>query len=79
MSFNLPPELASRIEEEVRSGRFSSPEALVDTAVREFLLKRTPAPGAFKELRRKIEESGVPLLTDEELQMEIDALRGSRI
>jgi len=78
MSINLPPELEFRIEEEVRSGRFTSSSALVNTAVREFLLKIAPAPGKFRELRRKIEESGIPLLTDEELDAEIQSRRGSR-
>ncbi|MCX6612974.1 MAG: CopG family transcriptional regulator [Acidobacteria bacterium] len=78
MSIHLPPELESRIEEEVRSGRFTSSSDLVDTAVREFLLKSAPVPGKFRELRRKIEESGIPLLTDEELELEIQSRRGSR-
>ena len=77
MPVELSAEIESRIEQAVRSGQFASPRDLVETAVSR-LLDEPPAPGGkFHALRRRIEESGTPLLSDEELQAEIRERRGS--
>jgi Arc/MetJ-type ribon-helix-helix transcriptional regulator len=75
MSITLSPELESRIEEAVKEGLFNSPEELVESAVNMVL---PPAvPGRFAMLRRKVEESGIKLLNEEELEAEIRSRRGS--
>ena len=78
MSINLPPELESRIEEEVRSGRFNSASEFVETAVKQLLPPKRATTGIYRELRRQIEESGVTLLTEEEVREEVQQRRGSR-
>jgi Arc/MetJ-type ribon-helix-helix transcriptional regulator len=75
MSITLSPELESRIEEAVKKGLFNSPAELVESAVNMVL---PPAvPGKFAMLRRKVEESGIKLLNEEELEAEIRSRRGS--
>lgn len=79
MSIELPSELERRIFEAVESGRYPSVEALVANAV-ERLLSAAPAKGngPFRSLRKEIEESGQPLLSDEEFELELRSRRGSK-
>ena len=77
MSVELSGEVEDRIVEAVRSGRFASARDLLETAVRRLLDQPEAAEGKFHTLRRRIEESGVPLLSDEELRHEIRERRGS--
>ena len=76
MSVELSPELQSRIESAVRSGRFTTPEELVETAVRQLLGEPPKQQSRYRQLRREIEESGVPLLSEEELRAEVQSRRG---
>lgn len=76
MSIEVSAETQNRIEEAVLAGRFSSSQELVETAVR-YLLDQPCAEGKFHRLRRLIEESNTPLLSDEELRREIRERRGS--
>ena len=74
MSIELSSETEKRIAEMIQSGRFSSPEALIETAIQRLFEQSTE--GKFHRLRRHIEESGTPLLSDEELRREIQERRG---
>jgi Arc/MetJ-type ribon-helix-helix transcriptional regulator len=77
MPVSLSPEIERKIAEAVQAGRFRTPEDLVEIAVRELLASPTTlAEGQFYHLRRKIEESGVPLLSDEDLRDELRERRG---
>ena len=76
MSIELSAETEERIKEAVRSGRFASTEELVETAVQLLLEQATESKGKFHRLRQRIEESGIPLLSDEELRREIRERRG---
>jgi putative addiction module CopG family antidote len=76
MSVELGSETEKRIADAVRSGRFASVREVVEAAVRHLLDEPAPAEGKFHALRRCIEESGVPLLSDDELRREIRERRG---
>ena len=76
MSIELSSETEKRIAEMVRSGRFSSAEEVLETAINRLLEQSTKDQGKFHHLRQRIEESGIPLLSDEELRREIREGRG---
>lgn len=76
MIIELETETEKRIEEAVRSGRFGSPRELVETAVQHLLDQAATTGGKFHALRRHIEESGIALLSDEQLRREIQDRRG---
>lgn len=76
MTIDLEIETEKRIEEAVRSGRFGSPRELVETAVHHLLDQSAITRGKFHSLRRRIEESGIVFLSDEELRREIQDRRG---
>ncbi len=76
MSIELSIELENQIADAVRSGRFTTPTELIETAGRRLLDEPAPEEGRFRKLRRRIEESGVPLLTEDELQAEVQSRRG---
>ena len=76
MSIEISSETERRIAELVRSGRFSSAEELVEAAIQHLLEQSTNSQGKFHRLRQRIEESGIPLLSDDELRREIRERRG---
>lgn len=78
MLIELESETEKRVEEVVRSGRFGSPRELVEAAVQNLLDQFSTSERRFHALRRRIEESGIALLSDEELRREIQDRRGSR-
>ncbi len=78
MAIQLTPDTEILIAHAVAQGVSPSPTALVESAVREYLESRQQKiPGRFRELRRKIEESGVALLDEAGLKQEIAERRGS--
>jgi putative addiction module CopG family antidote len=76
MSIELSSQTEKRIAEMIQSGRFSSAEELVETAIQRLFEQSTKGQGKFHRLRQRIEESGAPLLSDEELRREIQERRG---
>ena len=76
MSIELSSETEKRIVEMIQSGLFSSAEELVKTAIDRLLEQSAKSQGKFHRLRQQIEESGIPLLSDEELRHEIRERRG---
>ena len=75
MSVEVSTEMEEKIMDAVRSGRFASAQQLIETAVARLL--DDASEGKFHRLRRRIEDSGLPLLSDEELRREIRERRGS--
>jgi Arc/MetJ-type ribon-helix-helix transcriptional regulator len=76
MSIELSPETESRIAKAIAAGRFSNPRELVETAVKSLLDEPEQTPGKFHLLRKRVEESGIPLLSDDELREEMKDRRG---
>lgn len=75
MSVDLSPELESLIDQQVRAGRYHSSSQLIEKAVRDLLQSEQID---FFELRRQVADSGVKLLSDEEVAAEVRSIRGSR-
>ena len=80
MTIQLSGDTERLINEELGTGRQPNANALVETALKSYLDRRDPGDRSerFPALRRRIEESGIPLLNDEELRAEICDRRGAR-
>src|SRR5260370_37727402 len=76
MSIELSPDTEIRIAKAVETGMFSSPSELVETAVKDLLEQAGDSSGKFHALRKRLEQSGVPLLTNDQLPAEIRERRG---
>jgi Arc/MetJ-type ribon-helix-helix transcriptional regulator len=52
MEITLPAELSKRVEQELASGRYRSPDELIEQAVRQFLEEGKPGQQRLDALRR---------------------------
>ena len=78
MTIQVTPDTEVLIADAVAQGLSSSASALVETAVREYLeSQRRRLPNRLRELRRQIEQAGIPLLDEDGLAKEIAERRGS--
>lgn len=71
LTITLPDDLARR----VREAGLLNPEG-IERAVRQALMR--DAASKLLEIRKQIQASGLPPLTEEEIQAEIDAVRAER-
>ena len=62
MDVTLPADLRRQVEQELASGRYQSPDELIEQAVRHFLNERQHAQRRFDALRRigrAVDEAGL--------------------
>ena len=88
MTIELAPDTERLLEEILGRGEFADANAVVAAALRRFAGTPNETEGLrvapeqrgeiFRRLRREIEESGIPLLNDEELRAEIAERKGRR-
>ena len=62
MNVSLPPDLTEQVEQELASGRYQSPDELIEQAVRHFLDERQRGQRRLDALRRigqAVEQAGL--------------------